>query len=118
MDTSSTDTVTGTVPTSPEFLQLLRGVDIPCMFEYPVSPPPWLDTTLYDIGIKYYHKNTLGIMASNGEALIMGLASPIKSEMGPPSRAQFVSCVGSDDTSTPYMSHACPLSLTPKQKEP
>ena len=44
------------------------------------------------------------------------LAPSIKSEMGPPSRAQFVSSVGSDDTSTPYMSHACPLSLTPKRK--
>ena len=44
------------------------------------------------------------------------LAPSIKSEMGPPSRAQSVSCVGSDDTSTPYMSHGCPLSLTPKRK--
>lgn len=61
---------------SSEFLQLLRGVNTPCLFEYPLSPPPWLDTELYDIGIKYYHKNMLGIMASNGEALIMGLALP------------------------------------------
>ena len=59
-----------------EFLQLLHGVNTPCMFEYPVNPPPWLNTELYDIGIKYYHKNMLGIMASNGEALIMGLALP------------------------------------------
>ena len=66
----------GTADASPEFHQLLRGLDIPCEFEFPASPPAWLDTTLFDTGIQFYQRNMVGIMASNGEALIMGLALP------------------------------------------
>ena len=59
-----------------EFNKLLDGLNIPCNFLYPRDPPPWLNTTLFDIGIQFYHKNIVGIMASNGEALVMGLALP------------------------------------------
>lgn len=61
---------------SPEFSQLLLGLEIPCEFEFPASPPDWLDKDLFDVGIQFYHRNMVGILASNGEALIMGLALP------------------------------------------
>lgn len=61
---------------SPEFSQLLLGLTSPCEFQFPASPPIWLDKDLFDIGIDFYHRNMVGILASNGEALIMGLALP------------------------------------------
>lgn len=65
-----------TAGASPEFSQLLLGLEIPCEFEFPASPPDWLDKDLFDVGIQFYHRNMVGILASNGEALIMGLALP------------------------------------------
>ena len=65
-----------TAGVSPEFSQLLLGLEIPCEFEFPASPPEWLDKDLFDVGIQFYHRNMVGILASNGEALIMGLALP------------------------------------------
>eukprot|EP00092_Neocalanus_flemingeri_P105852 GFUD01135745.1.p1 GENE.GFUD01135745.1~~GFUD01135745.1.p1 ORF type:complete len:378 (+),score=35.60 GFUD01135745.1:179-1312(+) len=59
-----------------EFAQLLLGLTSPCGFEFPASPPVWLDKDLFDVGIKFYHRNLVGILASSGEALIMGLALP------------------------------------------
>jgi len=60
----------------PELVQLLSGLGIPCHFIFPLNPPSWLDKDLYQLGINFYQKNTLGIIASNGEALVMGLALP------------------------------------------
>jgi len=59
-----------------EFQQLLCGINDQCDFKFPSTPPVWLDPCLFEVGIDYYHRNMIGIMASNGEALIMGLALP------------------------------------------
>ena len=48
----------------------------PCSFEYPFTVPPWLDEDLFMAGIKFYQENMVGILASNREALIMGLCIP------------------------------------------
>lgn len=61
---------------SPEFSELLQGLNSPCEFKFPVSTPPWLDLDMFDTGIAFYYRNMVGIMASNGEALVMGLALP------------------------------------------
>jgi len=59
-----------------DFHRLLEGVSKPCSFEYPPTAPLWLDEDLFMAGIKFYHDNMVGILASNGEALIMGLCIP------------------------------------------
>lgn len=61
---------------SPEFEQLWAGVNRPCCLQAPPSPPPWLNSQLYDQGLAFFYKNLLGVVASNGEALVMGLAIP------------------------------------------
>lgn len=60
---------------SAEFVQLWAGVSQPCCLLAPASPPPWLDPQLYHAGLAFY-ANLLGVVASNGEALVMGLAIP------------------------------------------
>jgi len=58
------------------FADICTGMDVECEFEYPPSPPTWLDEDLYDRGIKFYEANFVGIAMSNGEALVSGLCIP------------------------------------------
>ncbi len=55
------------------FLRKFRGQP---HLQAPLSPPPWLDPRLYAEGLAFFQHNILGVVASNGEALVMGLSIP------------------------------------------
>jgi len=63
-------------PASPEFQQIWEGVYEECQFRFPETPPDWLNEELYDNGIRFIRGNLIGVIMSNGEALVSGLCIP------------------------------------------